>query len=84
LRGEGALKGYRCPTPKAGQAYELLGFIRIESLAFSATGLVFADVQEVYVSVAAGFTFLFFSQHVTSLEKKGGRVIALTLTLAAD
>jgi len=47
---------------KAGQIYELPGFIRIESLAFSATGLLFADVQEVYLPVAAGFTFLFLSR----------------------
>ena len=46
---------------KAGQIYELLGFIRIESLAFSVDNLLIAVVQEVYVPVATGFTFLFFS-----------------------
>jgi len=39
----------------------LLDFILIESLAFSVSDLLFADVQEVYVPVAARFTFLFLS-----------------------
>jgi len=55
--------------PKAGQIYELLDFVRIVSLAFAMHDLLFADVQEVYVPVAAEFTFLFFPQYVTSLEK---------------
>jgi hypothetical protein len=57
---------------KAGQIYELVSFIRIVSLAFPAHDLLFANVQEVYVSVAARFTFLFFSQYVISLEKTVG------------
>jgi len=43
---------------KAGQIYELLGFIRIESLAFPANDLLFAVLWNVYVPVAAKLTFL--------------------------
>jgi len=49
-----------------------LGAVRIdrdfiESLTFSVKDLLSADVQEVHVPVAAGFTFLFFSHRFTSM-----------------